>query len=60
MRKQMKTTQNIAIQQGRDILYLIFDILTLTLHHSYMLEQWKTVWTMFIKKDPGNPDLQQL
>jgi len=51
---------DLPIQQGWDILYLIFDILTLTLRHSYTLEQWKTVWTMFIEKDPGNPDLQRL
>jgi len=49
-----------CIQQGHDVLCLIFDIMTLMLCHSYALNQWKTVWTMFIKKDPGNPDLQRL
>jgi len=50
----------LRIQQGRDVLYVIFNILNLALRHSHTLEWWKTVWTMFIEKDPGNPDLQRL
>jgi len=49
-----------CIQQGRDILYLIFDNLTLALQHSHTLNRWKMVWTMFIEKELGNPDLQRL
>jgi len=48
------------LQQGRDILYLIFDIMTLALRHNHTLERWKTVWTIFIEKELGNPDINRL
>jgi len=48
------------LKQGQDVLYLIFDIMTLALYHMHTLKRWKTVWTMFIKKDLGNPDLNLL
>ncbi len=32
----------------------------LALQHTYTLNRWKTVWTMFIEKDLGNPDLNRL
>ncbi len=46
--------------QGHDILYLIFNILALALKHTYTLKQWKIVWTIFIEKELGNPDLVRL
>ncbi len=48
------------LKQGCDILYLVFDIMSIALKHNYTLEQWKTVWTMFIEKELGNPDLNRL
>ncbi len=48
------------LTQGRDVLYLIFDIMSLALRHSYTLERWKTVWTVFIEKELGDPDLARL
>jgi len=42
------------------VLHLVFNIMTLTLCHMYMLEHWQTVWTMFIEKELGNPDLTRL
>ncbi len=48
------------IKQGRDVLFLVFDIMALALLHTYMLERWKTVWTLFIEKGPGNPDINRL
>jgi len=48
------------LKQGRDVLFLIFDILSLTLRHTYTLNRWKTVWTLFIEKEIGNPDLNRL
>jgi len=48
------------ITQGRNVLYLIFDIMALALQHSYTLHRWKTVWTIFIEKDLGNPALNRL
>jgi len=51
-----QTTQEL-IMQGQDVLYLIFDIMALALKHTYTLKRWKIVWTIFIKKELGNPDL---
>jgi len=34
--------------------------MSLALAHTYRLNQWKMVWTMFIKKELGNPDLNKL
>jgi len=48
------------LKQGRDVLFLIFDIMALTLRHTYTLNRWKTVWTLFIEKELGNPDLNRL
>jgi len=48
------------LKQGRDVLFLIFDIMSLALLHTYTLDRWKTVWTLFIKKELGNPDLNCL
>jgi len=48
------------IQQGRDVLFIIFDIMTIALLHTYTLDCWKTVWTLFIEKELGNPDINQL
>jgi len=48
------------ITQGHDVLFLIFDIMTLALRHTYTLNRWKTVWMLFIEKELGNPDLNRL
>jgi len=49
-----------ALKQGRDVLFLIFDIMSLAIKHTYLLQRWCTVWTMFIEKEMGNPDIEQL
>jgi len=46
------------IKQGRDILFLLFDIMTIVLKHTYPLQRWRNVW--FIKKEMGNPDINRL
>jgi len=48
------------LKEGRDVLFLIFDIMSLALLHTYTLDRWKTVWTVFIEKELGNPDLNRL
>jgi len=48
------------LQEGRDVLFLIFDIMSLALLHTYTLNRWKTVWTLFIEKELGNPDINRL
>ncbi len=48
------------LKEGRDVLFLVFDIMSLALVHTYTLERWKTVWTLFIEKELGNPDINKL
>jgi len=52
--------EQVALKQGRDVLYLIFDIMSLALKHAYPLHRWRNVWTIFIKKELGNPELEHL
>jgi len=48
------------LKQGCNVLFLICDIISLAFTHTYTLNQWKTVWAIFIEKDLGNPDLNRL
>jgi len=57
---QPSSTPPEGLTQGRDVLFLIFDVMSLALKHTYTLERWKTVWTIFIEKEPGNPDIAKL
>jgi len=52
--------ENGPIQEGRDVLYLVFDLMTLALRHNYPLKRWRKVWTIFIEKELGNPDINRL
>jgi len=54
------TEANAPLKQGNDVLFLIFDIMALALQHTYTLNRWKTVWTMFIEKEQGNPNINRL
>jgi len=49
-----------GLTKGHDMLYLIFDLMSIMLTHAYPLEHWHQVWTVFIKKELGNPDLECL
>jgi len=60
MEEQVQEDPTGCLWQGWDILYLIFDIMSVALKHSYPLKQWHTVWTLFIKKELGNPDINKL
>jgi len=50
----------LAMKQGCDILYAIFDIMLLAICHEYPLQQWKMVWMLFIKRELGNLHLDRL
>jgi len=55
------TPENVGpLKQGRDVLYMIFDIMAVALKHAYPLQRWRTVWTIFIEKELGNPELERL
>jgi len=48
------------LNDGRDVLYIIFDLMTLALRQAYLLKRWRKVWTIFIEKELGNPDINRL
>jgi len=58
--RSTQANPNCLLKQGHDVLYLIFDIMTLALQHMHTLKWWKMVWTMFSEKDLHNPDLNLL
>jgi len=49
-----------GLTQGQDVLFLIFDLMSIALTHAYPLERWRNVWTIFIEKELGNPDIDRL
>jgi len=49
-----------GITQGQDVLFLIFDLMSIALIHTYLLKRWRQVWTIFIEKENGNPDINCL
>jgi len=51
---------NGRLHQGRDVLYLIFDVMQIALKHTYPLQRWQQVWMVFIEKEIGNPDIECL
>jgi len=42
------------------MIYLIFNLMSIAITHTYPFERWRNVWTIFIKKEMGNPDLNRL
>ncbi len=34
--------------------------MSIAIHHAYPLQRWRTVWTIFIEKELGNPDIDRL
>ncbi len=57
---ELPDTDQDIIKEGHDVLYLIFDLMTLALRHAYPLKRWRKVWTIFIEKELGNPDINCL
>jgi len=49
-----------TLKQGHNVLFMIFDIMNIALKHTYPLQPWCNIWTMFIKKEAGNPDINHL
>jgi len=45
------------IQSGNDILKLIIMMMELAVTHTHTFERWKTIWTLLLEKDPGDPKI---
>jgi len=54
------TEPSTGLNDGSGVLHIIFDLMSLALRHAYPLKRWRRVWTIFIEKEPGNPDINRL
>jgi len=48
------------IQCGNDILKLLITMMDLAIKHTHTYKRWKTIWTLLLEKDPGNPQINWL
>jgi len=48
------------IQCGHNILKLLIMMMDLAVTHTHTYDQWKTIWTLLLEKDAGDPKINQL
>jgi len=48
------------LQSGNDILKLIIMMMDLAVTHTHTYNQWKTIWTLLLKKDIRDPKINRL
>jgi len=48
------------IQSGTDILKLIISMMSLAVKHTHTYDRWRTIWTLLLEKDAGNPTIDRL
>jgi len=46
--------------KGIDIMHDIFRLLELSVKHTHTYHCWRTIWNMYLEKDPGQPKIHQL
>jgi len=46
--------------KGVDIMMEIYRLLTLAVKHTHTFERWKTVWNLYLEKDPGRLCIDRL
>jgi len=45
------------IKSGNDVLKLLVWMMTLAVTHTHTYDCWKTIWTILLEKDIGNPQI---
>jgi len=48
------------LQSGNDVLKLIIMMMDLAVTHTHTYDRWKTIWTLLLEKDPGDPKIDRL
>jgi len=48
------------LQCGNDILKLLIMMMDLAVTHTDTYDRWKTIWTLLLEKDAGNPKIDRL
>jgi len=46
--------------KGIDIMHDIFRLLELSIKHTHTFQRWRTIWNMYLEKDPGKPKIHRL
>jgi len=45
------------LQSRTDILRMIISMMSLAVQHTHMYNRWRTIWTLLLEKDAGNPTI---
>jgi len=45
---------------GSEVMNMIYCLLQLAVKHTDVFERWKVIWNMYLEKDPGKPQIDQL
>jgi len=48
------------LQSGNDVLKLIIMMMDIAVTHTHTYDWWKTIWTLLLKKDPGDSKIDRL
>ncbi len=48
------------LQSRNDILKLIIMMMDLAVTHTHTYDRWKTIWTLLLEKDIGDPKIDRL
>ncbi len=59
-KEQNTPEDNHPIQGGNDVLKLIIWMMELAVTHTHTYDRWKTIWTLLLEKEKGNPQIDRL
>jgi len=51
---------NHPLQSGNDVLKLLIWMMQLAITHTHTYDRWKTIWTLLLEKETGNPQIGRL
>jgi len=58
--KQNVPEDNHPLQSGNDVLKLLVWMMQLAVMHTHTYDRWKTIWTLLLEKEAGNPQIDRL
>jgi len=58
--KTNEPKDNHPLQSGNDVLKLIIWMMQLAVTHTHTYDRWKTIWTLLLEKEAGNPKIDRL
>jgi len=58
--RHMEKPGEVPKPKGIDIMHDIFRLLVLSIKHTHTYQWWRTIWNMYLEKDPGQPKIHRL